>query len=140
MYAVDVGYGQLDYSLRQDSRVVVMERVNARYLLSEDLPESCRLAVFDVSFISVVKVVPAVSALLEDGGYLLPLIKPQFEAGKGKVGKGGIVRSAEQRQWIVEDCAAQIEALGLVTEGIVESPVAGAKGNRESFALFRRIR
>ncbi|HUT97374.1 MAG TPA: TlyA family RNA methyltransferase, partial [Dehalococcoidales bacterium] len=90
VYAVDVGYGQLDYRLRQDKRVVVMERVNARYPLS--LPEQLDLATLDLSFISVEKVIPSVARLLKDGGYLVVLLKPQFEARRDEVGKGGIIK------------------------------------------------
>jgi len=137
VYAIDVGYGQLDYKLRQDERVVVMERVNARYLEPSDLPERCRLAVVDVSFISLAKVVPAVLPHLEPGGYLLPLIKPQFEAGRGAVGKGGILRDEALRSRVVEDTAAALAGLGLETIGVVDSELAGAGGNREALALFR---
>lgn len=136
VYAVDVGYGQLDHGLRRDPRVVVMERVNARHLRPEDLPERCELATLDLSFISLAKVVPAVLPHLMDGGFLLPLIKPQFEAGRSEVGKGGIVRDAEVRREVVERRVADLEALGLVCRGRFESPLPGVKGNRETFALF----
>ncbi|HEX2162335.1 MAG TPA: TlyA family RNA methyltransferase, partial [Thermoanaerobaculia bacterium] len=134
VYAVDVGYGQLDFRLRQDPRVVVMERVNARNLTPDDLPERCRLAVVDVSFISLAKVVPALLPLVQDGGWLLPMIKPQFEAGRGAVGKGGILRDEALRRRVVDDTVAALAALGLATLGVVDSPVAGSGGNVESFA------
>lgn len=137
VYAIDVGYGQLDYKLRQDDRVVVMERINARYLEPSDLPERCRLAVVDVSFISLVKVVPALLPHLEPGGYLLSLIKPQFEAGRGAVGKGGILRDEALRGRVVETTATALADLGLERIGVVDSEVAGAGGNREALALFR---
>jgi 23S rRNA (cytidine1920-2'-O)/16S rRNA (cytidine1409-2'-O)-methyltransferase len=138
VYAVDVGYGQLDYGLRQDPRVVVMERVNARNLAPDDLPERCRLAVVDVSFISLAKVVPALLPLIEDGGLLLPMIKPQFEAGRGAVGKGGILRDEALRRRVVDETVRQLVALGLVPVGCVDSEVPGMGGNVESFALFEK--
>ena len=138
VYAVDVGYGQLDFRLRQDPRVVVMERVNARNLAPGDLPERCRLAVVDVSFISLAKVVPALLPLVEDGGLLLPMIKPQFEAGRGVVGKGGILRDAEVRRRVVDETVHRIGDLGLALVGCVDSEVAGMGGNLESFALFEK--
>jgi 23S rRNA (cytidine1920-2'-O)/16S rRNA (cytidine1409-2'-O)-methyltransferase len=136
VYALDVGYGQLDARLRADPRVVVLERVNARHLAAGDLPERARLATIDVSFISLAKVVPALLAHLEPGGFLLPLVKPQFEAGRGAVGKGGIVRDEEQRLAVVERVAAALAGLGLEPMGRFDSPVAGMEGNRETFALF----
>jgi len=137
VYAVDVGYGQLDQRLREDPRVVVMERVNARHLAGDAIPEPCRLITLDLSFISVLKVVPALLPHLPPGGWLLPLIKPQFEAGRGQVGKGGIVRDEALRRRVVDERATQLSDLGLTLEGIVDSPVAGSKGNRESFVFLR---
>jgi 23S rRNA (cytidine1920-2'-O)/16S rRNA (cytidine1409-2'-O)-methyltransferase len=137
VFAVDVGYGQLDYRLRRDPRVVVMERINARYLDPDDLPERCRLATMDVSFISLAKVVPAVLSLVEPGGWLLPLIKPQFEVGRGKVGKGGILRDETLRRQVIAETVRALTALGLEPRGELDSPVTGVGGNRESFALFR---
>ena len=136
IYAVDVGYGQLDYRLRTDPRVVVIERVNARYLTSEQVPEPCRLVVMDVSFISATKVMPAVVPFLEAGGLAIVLIKPQFEAGRHEVGKGGIIRSDDQRQRVVAETVAGVEQLGLVCQGVIDSPVHGAKGNVEALAIF----
>lgn len=138
VYAVDVGYGQLDMGLRGDPRVVVMERRNARHLQPHDLPEPCGLITVDVSFISLTKVVPALLAHLAVGGRLLPMIKPQFEAGRGQVGKGGIVRDPALRRQVISGCVADLEALGLHALGVFDSPVAGMKGNREAFALFER--
>jgi 23S rRNA (cytidine1920-2'-O)/16S rRNA (cytidine1409-2'-O)-methyltransferase len=138
VYAVDVGYGQLDQRLRNDPRVVVMERINARGLEPDALPEPCSLIVIDVSFISLLKVVPALLPHLASGGLLLPMIKPQFEAGRGAVGKGGILRDEEVRARVVAECAAGIAALGLQPLGVFDSPVAGTGGNREAFALFRK--
>jgi 23S rRNA (cytidine1920-2'-O)/16S rRNA (cytidine1409-2'-O)-methyltransferase len=138
VYAIDVGYGQLDHRLRQDPRVTVMERVNARYLAPDALPERCDLVTIDVSFISLVQVVPALLAHLRPGGLLLALIKPQFEAGRGQVGKGGIVRDEELRRRVVAERIADLAALGLAPRGDIDSPVAGASGNREALALFRK--
>ncbi len=138
VYAVDVGYGQLDQRLRNDPRVVVMERINARYLAPGDLPEPCGLATVDVSFISLSKLVPALLALLAPGAFLLALVKPQFEAGRGAVGKGGILRREEVRRRVVEETAAGLAALGLEAWGLVDSEVAGVGGNREAFALLRK--
>jgi 23S rRNA (cytidine1920-2'-O)/16S rRNA (cytidine1409-2'-O)-methyltransferase len=138
VYALDVGYGQLDQRLRNDPRVVVMERVNARHLPPDALPELCHLVTIDVSFISLVKVVPALLPHLAPGGLLLPMIKPQFEAGRGMVGKGGILRDEETRQRVVQECAEGIAVLGLELLGLFDSPVAGTGGNREAFALLRR--
>lgn len=136
VYAVDVGYGQLDYRLRRDPRVVVMERINARYLKPDDLPERCRLVTMDLAFISLAKVVPAVLPHVEPGGWVLPLIKPQFEAGRGRVGKGGILRDEALRRRVVEETVRALSALGLELRGQIDSPVAGVGGNRETFALF----
>jgi len=145
VYALDVGYGQLDQRLRNDPRVVVMERVNARHLATGDLPEPCGLVTVDVSFISLAKVVPALLPHLAPGGLLLPMIKPQFEAGRGAVGKGGILRDAAVRDRVVRECAEELGRIesgpaGLELAGLFDSPVHGTGGNRESFALLRRRR
>jgi 23S rRNA (cytidine1920-2'-O)/16S rRNA (cytidine1409-2'-O)-methyltransferase len=138
VYALDVGYGLIDARLRADPRVVVRERINARHLRPGDLPEPCSLATVDVSFISATKVVPALLAHLTADGELLVLIKPQFEAGRGAVGKGGILRDEGLRRRTVEATAAALAGLGLDLAGLVDSAVAGAGGNRESFAWLRR--
>ncbi len=138
VYALDVGYGQLDHRLRTDPRVVVMERINARNLTADALPEPCDLITIDVSFISLLKIVPALLPHLRPSGLLLPMIKPQFEAGRGAVGKGGILRDEEVRRRVIDECAAGIAALGLIALGVFDSPVAGTGGNREVFALFRK--
>ncbi len=138
VYALDVGYGQLDFRLRNDPRVVVMERTNARHLSPEDLPEPCDLITVDVSFISLTKVVPALLVHLAESGRLLPMIKPQFEAGRRQVGKGGIVRDRQIRRRVIDGRVADLEKLGLRCQGVFDSPVAGAGGNREAFALFTR--
>ena len=130
VHAVDVGSGQLDWKIRSDPRVVVHEKLNARYLRMEDLGERIDLAVCDVSFISVTLILPAISEVLQPGAQLVILVKPQFEAGKGQVGKGGIVREPELHQAAcrrVDDAARQ---LGFET-ALMESPIRGAEGNRE---------
>ncbi|MGE5233815.1 MAG: TlyA family RNA methyltransferase [Acidobacteriota bacterium] len=138
VYAIDVGYGQLDSRLRGDPRVVVMERLNARNLAADALPERCDLAVVDVSFISLVKVVPALLPHLRPGGLLLTLVKPQFEVGRAQVGRGGIVRDEAVRQAVIAERVGDLERLGLSRLGVMDSPVPGAEGNREALALFRK--
>ncbi len=138
VYAVDVGYGQLVDRLRVDPRVVVMDRINARHLAADGLPEPCELITIDVSFISLAKVVPALLPHLSAGGCLLALIKPQFEAGRERVGKGGIVRDPRVRREVIDHCAGQLAALGLDLVATVDSAVAGVGGNREAFALLRK--
>ena len=136
VYALDVGRGQLDWRLRQDSRVVPMEGINARHLAADALPERCDLVVVDVSFISLLKVVPALLPHLAPGGLLLTLVKPQFEAGRAAVGKGGIVRDEAVRRQVIDERVRQLAALGLEPRGLIDSPVAGAEGNVEALALF----
>lgn len=138
VYAIDVGYGQLDLKLRRDPRVVVMERMNVRHLAPDALPEPCRLVTIDVAFISLTKVVPPLLVHLAEDGLLLPLVKPQFEAERGQVGKGGIVRDEDLRRRVIERRVADLEAMGLECIGQLDSPVAGMAGNREALALFRR--
>jgi len=135
VYAVDVGYGQLDYRLRQDKRVVVMERVNARYPIS--LPEKVDLATLDLSFISVEKVIPSVARLLKDDGYLVVLLKPQFEAKRNEVGKGGIVRQPIVHARVIGRFVGWAVEHGFRLGGLVSSPILGASGNMEFFVLLR---
>ena len=137
VYAVDVGYGQLDARLRGDARVVVMERINARYLPADALPERCRIATMDVSFISVVKVAPALLPHLASGADLVVLVKPQFEAGRGQVGKGGVVRDDAVRRRIAEQRIGELSALGLRFVASVDCDLRGPAGNREILAHFR---
>ncbi len=134
--AVDVGHNQLDYRLRTDPRVESREGVNARNLRAEDFSERFDLAVMDVSFISATKVLPAVVPLLRPGARAVVLIKPQFEVGKGEVGKGGIVKDPAQHARVVEEVNAAARELGFVVRGVVESPILGAEGNREFLALY----
>ena len=138
--ALDVGRGQLDYRLRQDPRVEVMEGINARHLDFEDLGTKFDLIVVDLSFISLTKVVPALIPFVGSEGRLLVLIKPQFEVGRGQVGKGGIVRDQNLRNRVIGERCQDLASQGLDLVGIVESEIAGAKGNLETFALFRRAR
>lgn len=129
VYAIDVGYGQLDASLRNDPRVVVRERVNARFLEAKDFDEPIDLVCIDVSFISLKLILPAVAKFLR--GELVALIKPQFEVGKGEVGKGGIVRDDAKRAAAVESVVQFARENGFDVRGVIESPVKGAEGNVE---------
>lgn len=138
VYAVDVGYGQLDAGLRADPRVVVLDRVNARYLVPELIGEVCDLITVDVSFISLVKVLPALLPVLSREGLLLPMIKPQFEVGRGRVGKGGIVRDEALRRAVIEERIEDFARIGLEARGVLDLDTTGAGGNREAFVLLRR--
>jgi 23S rRNA (cytidine1920-2'-O)/16S rRNA (cytidine1409-2'-O)-methyltransferase len=138
VYAVDVGYGQLAWRLRTDPRVVSMERVNARYLRPGDLPEPVDLATVDVAFISLGKILPAVTALLREDGDVVALCKPQFEAGPADVPRGGVVRDPAVHAAVLRAvCASAAEVGWPVVAGIV-SPIAGADGNREFLLHLRR--
>lgn len=139
VYAVDVGYGQLAWSLRQDPRVVSLERRNIRSLTLTDLGEAPGLAVIDASFISLALVIPPVLTLLAPQGRVVALIKPQFEVGKGRVGKGGVVRDPALHAEVVENLSRQTEAWGVEVMGVMESPLLGPKGNKE-FLLYLRKR
>ena len=136
--AVDVGYGQLDWRLRQDSRVLVMERLNARYLGDSHLPFRPELITVDVSFISLAKLLPSIVATGADELDLVGLVKPQFEVGKKKVGKGGVVREAEDRRDAIRQVARAAQQEGLVVRGIASSGLPGPKGNRETFVWASR--
>lgn len=129
VYAIDVGYGQLDASLRNDPRVVNREKVNARYLQAEDFEKPVEFVSIDVSFISLTLILPTVTRFLH--GELVALIKPQFEVGKHEVGKGGIVRDEAKRQSAVENVVAFAKEQGFEVKGVIESPVKGAEGNVE---------
>jgi len=135
VYAVDVGYGQLDYRLRKDSRVVVMERTNARYPIP--LPEKVDLATVDLSFISVKKVIPSVVKLLKDDAYLLVLIKPQFEAKREEVGKGGVIKEPLLHATVLGRFITWMVEHGLRLKGMVTSPILGSSGNKEFFVLLK---
>jgi len=136
VHAVDVGAGQIDWKLRADPRVVLHERVNARYLEFEEIGERADLMVMDVSFISVTLILPAAVPLLQPGGQVVILVKPQFEAGRGQVGKGGIVRDPLIHQAVCERVAGAVREYGFQT-AMMESPILGAEGNKE-FLLYAR--
>ncbi|HEY7484359.1 MAG TPA: TlyA family RNA methyltransferase [Streptosporangiaceae bacterium] len=136
--AVDVGYGQLDWQLRQDSRVLVMERLNARYLGDSSLPFRPELITVDVSFISLAMLIPPIVSTAADEFDLLGLVKPQFELGKEKVGKGGVVRDAADRRQAISKVAKAAEKEGLVVRGLASSGLPGPKGNRETFVWTSR--
>ena len=132
VYAIDVGYGQLAWRLRNDPRVVPMERVNVRYLTS--LPEPIDLASVDVSFISLKLVLPVIKALLQPRGAVIALIKPQFEAGRALVGKGGVVKDPEVHRAVLRDLLGWVQAQGLRVQGLIPSPLLGPAGNAEFLA------
>lgn len=136
--AIDSGTNQMVWQLRNDPRVEVRERTNARNLTSADFDRQFELAVMDVSFISVTKIIPAIVPLLTASGRLIVLIKPQFEVGKGEVGKGGIVRETEKHERVVSEVNSFCESLGLKVVGLTESPILGAEGNKEFLALYAR--
>ncbi len=131
VYAIDVGYGQLAWSLRRDPRVVVLERENIRHLDPARIPERLDLAVVDVSFISLTLVLPKIAALLARGRPIIALVKPQFEVGRGEVGKGGVVRDEAKRRAAVDKIVAFAGTIGLAVRGETESPVLGPAGNVE---------
>jgi 23S rRNA (cytidine1920-2'-O)/16S rRNA (cytidine1409-2'-O)-methyltransferase len=136
--ALDVARGQLDWRLRNDQRVHVIERCNARQLSAEQLPFRPQLATIDVSFISLTKVLPAVAGTLSEDGELLAMVKPQFELGRGRVGKGGVVRDSADRREAVLKIARFARELGLVVRGFAPSGLPGPKGNRETFVWAAR--
>lgn len=138
VYAVDVGYGQFAWKLRRDSRVILLERTNIRHVTGEKIGEALDLAVIDVSFISLKLVLPPVLALLREEGMVLPLIKPQFEAGKDQVGKKGVVRDPEVHRAVVDGIVSFARDLGIAVEGTCESPITGPEGNREFFLFGRK--
>jgi 23S rRNA (cytidine1920-2'-O)/16S rRNA (cytidine1409-2'-O)-methyltransferase len=137
--ALDVGHNQIDWRLRQDPRVETREGINARYLVREDFKERFDLAVMDVSFISATKVLPAIPPLLTAEGRIITLIKPQFEVGKGEVGRGGIVSDPQKHARAVEEVNGAAERLGLMVRGVIPSPITGADGNVEFLALYEKV-
>jgi 23S rRNA (cytidine1920-2'-O)/16S rRNA (cytidine1409-2'-O)-methyltransferase len=137
VFALDVGHNQLDWKIRSDSRVVVMEGVNARYLTAETIGSKVDLITVDVSFISLEKILPALLSVTHEETDIITLVKPQFEVGRDKVGKGGIVNSEEDRLAAVERVRQVGEALGLKRLGLIESPIAGTDGNKEFLAHWR---
>jgi 23S rRNA (cytidine1920-2'-O)/16S rRNA (cytidine1409-2'-O)-methyltransferase len=138
VYAIDVGHGQLDAKLRADPRVVLRERVNARNLSRGQVPEPVALAAMDLSFISVRLVLPAVVPLLAPGAAAIVLVKPQFEAGRREVPRGGVVRSAATQRRVVGEIEKFGAGLGLTCLGVIPSPIKGARGNQEFLLVFRK--
>ena len=138
VFAIDVGYGQFAWELRQDPRVQLFERTNVRYFDPERLGAPADIVVGDLSFISLKIVLPVMVKMTRRGGLLLPLVKPQFEVGKGQVGKGGVVRDPAAREAAVSAVQVFGEELGLETRGSFLSPIEGPKGNREFFLLFAK--
>lgn len=138
IYCFDVGKGLLDWKLRGDPRVIVRESFNIRYLAAEDLPEKVDLITVDVSFISLTKVLPALLTALKAGGMVLLLIKPQFEAGRSEVRKGGVVRKEEVHRRVIGEIEVFVARMGLSIEGVAESVLTGPAGNREFFLLARK--
>jgi 23S rRNA (cytidine1920-2'-O)/16S rRNA (cytidine1409-2'-O)-methyltransferase len=138
VYAVDVGYGQLAWKLRKDPRVVNLERRNIRYLKTEEIEEKLDLILIDTSFISVEKFLSHLLHFLKKGGMIISLIKPQFEVGKGEVGKGGVVRDEALHQKVIERISSFGQGQGLSILGVVDSPILGPKGNKEFFICFKK--
>jgi 23S rRNA (cytidine1920-2'-O)/16S rRNA (cytidine1409-2'-O)-methyltransferase len=137
VYAVDVGYGQLAWKLRQDPRVVVIERTNIRKLPADALPHPVDLVTIDVSFISLKIVVPVVLDFMKKSARILALIKPQFEVGKNQVGKGGVVRNPTLHTVVIEQLSLFFTEIGLLCETVIPSPLHGPKGNREFFISLK---
>ena len=138
VYAVDVGYGQLAWKLREDPRVVNLERCNIRHLQAEQLGELAELAVIDASFISLSKVLPSTLDLLTVAGEIIALIKPQFEVGRGQVGKGGVVKDRQLHNRVVAQVCDFVVSLGCQVLGVTESPILGPKGNREFLVYLKK--
>ena len=138
VYAVDVGYGQLAWKLREDPRVVCMERTNARYLTHEQIPDELDFASIDVSFISLKLILPAVCGILKGGGHVACLVKPQFEAGKEKVGKKGVVRDPAVHLEVLEHFLEHAKESGFTVLGLTYSPIRGPEGNIEYLAWLKR--
>lgn len=139
VYAFDVGYGQIDWKLRNDPRVIIKEKFNIRYLTQNDVDEKVDLVVGDLSFISLTKVIPAFLNVLKDNALLLLLVKPQFELERQYVGKGGVVKNDEHRLMAVKKVIDFSIESGLNSEGYVDSKLAGPKGNREIFVLLKKL-
>lgn len=136
VYAVDVGYGQFDWRLRQDPRIALIERTNIRYIDRTSIPEPVGLVAIDVSFISLTKVLPSIIQFLSPGALVIALIKPQFEVGKGQVGRGGIVREEAQRQEVLRRVVGFARTIGLQARKTLDCPIKGKKGNHEILAIF----
>ena len=138
VYAVDVGYGQLDWKLRNDPRVTVMERTNARYLTADVFPEKPEIAVMDVSFISIRLILPALISIIGDQGIIYSLIKPQFEAGRDKVGKKGVVRDPDTHEEVIRTISSFVQSVGWIICRLDYSPITGPDGNIEFLSEIRK--
>lgn len=139
VYAIDVGYNQLDWKLRQDARVVNLEKTNIKDVTLDTLGEPVDMIATDISFISVLKIMPAARSILKPDGRMVILIKPQFEAGRDKVGKGGIVRDPSVHRDVIEEVFRRAAEEGFMTDGLTWSPIKGGSGNIEFLALLRRM-
>lgn len=137
VYAIDAGRNQIDWKLRQDARVEVREKVNARYLTIADFTEDFDLIVMDVSFISIIKLFPAVVPLLKETGRMIALLKPQFEVKRGEVEPGGIVRDPEKHQRVIREVNQAAQNNNLIWKGTIDSPILGADGNKEFLTLYQ---
>jgi 23S rRNA (cytidine1920-2'-O)/16S rRNA (cytidine1409-2'-O)-methyltransferase len=137
VYAIDVGHNQLDWRIRSDPRVRVLEHINAKHLTPESVPEPVQRVVMDVSFISLTKVVEGVRRITQSPCEWIMLIKPQFVVGREKVGKGGIVRDPLEREKAVSQVTAALEELGFARQGLIESPITGTQGNQEYLSYWR---
>ncbi|MGI6752512.1 MAG: TlyA family RNA methyltransferase [Anaerovoracaceae bacterium] len=138
VYSIDVGYGQLDYKLRNDPRVINMERINVRHMNPHRIPEQADFIAIDVSFISLNLIFPIASQLLKEGGSLICLIKPQFEAGREQVGKKGIVRDSSVHREVIQKVSFNGSEMGMLSKGLTYSPMTGAKGNIEYLMLMEK--
>jgi len=138
IYAIDVGYGQFDWKLRNDPRIVLIERKNARELKISDIGEQVDMVVMDVSFISILKILPAISNIINENGFVLTLIKPQFEAGRDDIPRGGVIKNKKVRDKVIENIKNGVEKLGFNVIGQVQSPITGREGNIEYFMYLRR--
>jgi len=139
IFGVDVGYGQVAEKIRRDDRVVMLERTNLRHLKSSDLGQKVDLITLDLSFISLLKVMDAIVDILKNDGKLITLIKPQFEAGKKDVGRGGVITSPDVHKKVIKHVVDGIEHYGFSCKGVIESPILGATGNKEFLAYFERV-
>jgi len=139
VYAVDVGYGQLAWSLRQDPRVVVLERTNARYLTTSEIPEAIEVITIDTSFISLRKLLAPLNALLKEDGYIVALIKPQFEAGREQVGKNGVIKEQAIHRQVIQDVITYSHNINFLVKGLTYSPIKGPKGNIEFLLWLQKV-
>jgi len=138
VYAVDVGYGQLAWKLRNNPRVILLEKTNIRYLKKDVVPTKIDIATIDVSFISLLKVIPKVMEFLASAGEIVALIKPQFEVTKREVGKGGVVKDEAKRLEVLEKITKEVKNMGLIVKGVIKSPLLGPKGNTEYFIYLKQ--